>query len=79
MIAYLLVALFAFAAMAAFASLVDSIVRARRAFTALRAEMANLNMPEAPAEFVKLRPRAAIQQVRTMPRPAPRLPRAAAA
>ena len=79
MIAYLLIALFALVAAAAFASLADSVVRARTAWRSIKADMAQqaAEIPASAVNVVRLHPDPS--PARVIARPAPRLPHAVAA
>lgn len=80
MIAFLLIALFVTAASVALLSIADSAIRGRNAWRAIRREMARLPAGVvAPSNVVVLRPAPIASQVLATPRPAPRLPHAAAA
>ena len=75
MIAYLLIALFAFAALVTLTSLADSAVRARNAFQAIRSELRptqDVALPRIPGDVVKLRnPYRAAQPVQRRPMMSP--------
>ncbi len=80
MIAYLLIALFLIAACAAGISLIDSAIRGRNAWKAIRREMMQMRAANtAPANVVVLRPAPMASRSPVTRRPAQQMPRAVAA